>query len=170
MKEQYTLTFYTEDQMGLVSKTAVIFSRRKISFESFNISSCEINSMYRFTIVVTETFETVRNLALQIEKIIDVYKCYWSTNSEIVYTQTALFKLPTHVIIEEKVQDLLKQHNAHYKILERDYIIFEVTQQETQIDFLTKELTKHSIIEFVKSPRVALIKSGKGFTDELEGF
>ncbi|MBW1654653.1 acetolactate synthase small subunit [Flavobacterium quisquiliarum] len=170
MKEQFTLTFYTEDQMGLVSKTAVIFSRRKISFESFNISSCEINGMYRFTIVVIETFETVRNLALQIEKIIDVYKCYFNTNSEIVHTQTVLFKLPIHEVTKDSVQELLQKHNATYKILERDYTIVEVTAQEIEIDLLTNLLMQNGLIEFVKSPLIALIKSGKSFREEFEGF
>ncbi|AWK05728.1 acetolactate synthase small subunit [Flavobacterium crocinum] len=168
MKEQYTLTFYTEDQMGLVNKTAVIFSRRKISFESFNISLCEINSMYRFTIVVTETFETVRNLTLQIEKIIDVYKCYFSTNAEIVYTQTTLFKVLTHKVTNDSVQQLLQKHNPQYRSLERDYTIFEVTAQETEIDSLAKSLIENGLIELIKSPRIALIKSGKGLRDDFE--
>lgn len=167
MKEQFTLTFYTEDQMGLINKTAVIFSRRKISFESFNISICEINGMYRFTVVVTETAETVRNLALQMEKVIDVYKCYYNSNQEIVHTQTALYKLPTEMIICENVQDLMKKYNAQFKSLERDYTVFEVTAQETELDTLTESLKNYSLIEFVKSPRIALIKSGKGFRDEF---
>ncbi len=170
MKEQYTLTFYTEDQMGLVNKTAVIFSRRKISFESFNISLCEINGMYRFTIVVTETLETVRNLALQIEKIIDVYKCYLNTNTEIVHTQTALIKLPTHEATQDNVQELMQKHNAKYRVLERDYIVFEVSAEEKEIDLLISLLMKNGLIEFVKSPRVALIRAGKGFEEELKYF
>ncbi|MFD2940133.1 acetolactate synthase small subunit [Flavobacterium notoginsengisoli] len=169
MKEQYTLTFYTEDQMGLINKTAVIFSRRKICFESFNISLCEINGMYRFTIVVTETRETVRNLTLQIEKIIDVYKCYFSTNSEIVSVQTALFKLPTDEVTRNNVQELMQKHNAKYSVLERDYTIFEITAQETEIDVLIECLMEYKMIEFVKSPRIALIKSEKGLRADFEG-
>ena len=170
MKTQYTLTFYTEDQMGLINKTAVIFSRRKISFESLNISTCEINDMYRFTVVVTETLETVRNLALQMEKVIDVYKCYYNRNQEIAYKQTALFKLPTAAITNEKVQEIMKKYSAQFTVIEREYTVVEVTSHETEIDKLTQSLTTYGLIEFVKSPRIALIKSEKGFKDEFEGF
>lgn len=38
MKKEYTLTIYTENQVGLINKIAIMFSRRKISLESLNTS------------------------------------------------------------------------------------------------------------------------------------
>ena len=33
MKPEYTLTVYTENQVGLLNRIAIIFSRRKINIE-----------------------------------------------------------------------------------------------------------------------------------------
>ena len=79
MKQEYTLTIYTENQVGLINKIAIMFSRRKISLESLNTSPSEIEKIYRFTIVVKETEEIVKNLVRQLEKIVDVFKVYCNT-------------------------------------------------------------------------------------------
>ena len=52
MKNEYTLTIFTENQIGLINKIAIMFSRRKISLEGFNTSPSEIENIYRFTISV----------------------------------------------------------------------------------------------------------------------
>jgi acetolactate synthase-1/3 small subunit len=38
MKEEYTISVYTENQIGLLNRIAIIFSRRKISIDSINSS------------------------------------------------------------------------------------------------------------------------------------
>ncbi|HEV7622484.1 MAG TPA: ACT domain-containing protein, partial [Flavisolibacter sp.] len=57
MKQEFTITVYTENQIGLLNRIAIIFSRRKISIESINSSPSEADGIYRFTLVVTETEE-----------------------------------------------------------------------------------------------------------------
>jgi acetolactate synthase-1/3 small subunit len=157
MKKEYTLTVYTEDQMGLIHKIAVILSRRKITLESLNISACEIDKMYRFTLVLNETFEIVRNVALQIEKVIEVFQCYYSTNEEIVWKQIVLFKVKTSSVIHpENADGLFRKYNARYITIEKDYTIFEVTGQEDEINNLIVALKQYELIEFIKSARIAL--------------
>ena len=68
MKNEYTLTIYTENQAGLLNRIAIMFSRRKINIDSLNTSPSEIESIHRFNIVITETEETVRKIVRQIEK------------------------------------------------------------------------------------------------------
>lgn len=167
MKQEYTLTAYTEDQMGLIHQLAVILSRRKISLVTLNISTCEIDQMYRFTFVLKETFEIVRNIALQIEKIIEVFKCYYSTNDQIVWKQMALFKIKTSSMMHpENIDGFFKKYNARYIIIEKDYTVFEVTGQEDEINTLALELNKFELIEFIKSARIAVAMNNESFQPE----
>ncbi|KOP39877.1 acetolactate synthase small subunit [Flavobacterium sp. WLB] len=163
MKQEYTLTAYTEDQMGLLNKITVILSRRKISLESLNISTCEIDKMYRCTLVINDTFEVVRNIALQIEKIIEVFKCYYSTNDEIVWKQIALFKIKTSSIMNEEMNYLLRKYNTQFITIEKDFTVFEATGHENEIKNLALELKKFELIEFVKSGRIAVAFNNEGF-------
>ncbi|WP_396218437.1 acetolactate synthase small subunit [Flavobacterium sp.] len=163
MKKEFTLTIYTENQVGLINKIAIMFSRRKISLESFNTSPSEVPNIYRFTIVVIESETIVKNLVKQIEKIVDVFKVYCNTNEEIVWQQMALYKVPTEVIIKEvKVERLLREYGAKAVVIRSDYTVFEATGQGDEINKLLKKLDKFGLIEFVRSSRIAIINASDG--------
>lgn len=163
MKQEYTLTVYTENQVGLLNRIAIMFSRRKINLESLNTSPSEIDNIHRFTIVVEETEDVVKNLARQMEKMVDVFKVNYNTNDEIIWQQIALYKVPTSVIMKEvKVERLLRRYGARTVVIREDYTVFETTGQDEEIDNLLKELDKYGLIEFVKSSRIAIIKSSEG--------
>jgi acetolactate synthase-1/3 small subunit len=163
MKQEFTLTVYTENQVGLLNRIAIMFSRRKINLESLNTSPSEIDNIHRFTIVVEETEVVVKNLARQMEKMVDVFKVNYNTNDEIIWQQIALYKVPTAVIMKEvKVERLLRKYGARTVVIREDYTVFETTGQDEEIDNLLKELDKYGLIEFVKSSRIAIIKSSEG--------
>src|ERR1700721_281454 len=100
-KQEYTITGYTENQIGLINRIAILFSRRKINIESLNTSPSEIEGIHRFTIVINEFEEVVRKLCRQIEKQVEVLKAYYNTNEEIVWQELALYKVPTDIITEQ---------------------------------------------------------------------
>ncbi|WP_310556836.1 acetolactate synthase small subunit [Flavobacterium sp.] len=163
MKKEYTLTIYTENQVGLINKIAIMFSRRKISLESMNSSPSEIAGIYRFTIVVSETETVVKNLVKQLEKLVDVFKVFFNTNDEIIWQQMALYKVPTSIIMKDvKVERLLREFGAKAVVIRDDYTVFETTGQDDEINNLLEELSKYGLIEFVKSARIAIIKSSEG--------
>ncbi len=163
MKQEYTLTVFSENQVGLINKIAILFSRRKISLDSFNTSPSEIENIYRFTIVVSVTEDVIKNLVRQLEKIIDVFKVYCNTNNEIIWQQMALYKVPTSIIMKEvKVERLLREFGARAVVIRDDYTVFETTGQDEEIDKLLVELSNYGLIEFVKSARIAIIKANEG--------
>ncbi|MBN8667495.1 MAG: acetolactate synthase small subunit [Chitinophagaceae bacterium] len=170
-KQEYTITVYTENQVGLLNRIAIIFSRRKINVESLNTSPSEVDSVHRFTIVINETEEVVRKLCRQIEKQVEVLKAYYNTNDEIVWQELALYKVPTEVIAEEvKVERLLREHGAKAVVIRKDYTVFEVAGHREETDKLIKVLEPYGLIEFVRSARVAIIKASDGFHNKLKEF
>jgi acetolactate synthase I/III small subunit len=168
MKQEYTITVYTENQVGLVNRIAIIFSRRKINIESLNTSPTESENVHRFTIVVIETEDVVKKLCRQIEKQVEVLKAYYNTNDEIVWQEMGLFKVPTDVIAAKvKVERLLHEYGARAIAIRKDYIVFETTGHSEEIERLIKALEPYGLIEFVRSARIAIIKSSKGFHEKL---
>lgn len=171
MKQEYTITVYTENQVGLLNRIAIMFSRRKINVESLNTSPSEIEGIHRFTIVIHETEEVVRKLVRQIEKQVDVLKAYYNTNEEIVWQELALYKVPTDVIAEKaKVERLLREHGARAVVIRKDYTIFETSGHREETDNLIGVLEPFGLIEFVRSARVAIIKNSSGFHEKLKEF
>jgi len=171
MKQEYTITVYTENQIGLLNRIAIIFSRRKINIESLNTSPSEVDSVHRFTIVINEYEDVVRKLCRQIEKQVEVLKAYYNTNEEIVWQELALYKVPTDIIAEEvKVERLLREHGAKAVVIRKDYTVFEVAGHREETDNLIKVLEPYGLIEFVRSARVAIIKTSDGFHKKLKEF
>ena len=171
MKQEFTITVYAENHIGLLVRIATIFSRRKINIESLNTSPSEAEGIHRFTIVIEETEEVVRKLARQIEKQVEVLKAYYNTNEEIIWQELALYKVPTDEIAEKvKVERLLREHGARAVVIRKDYTIFETSGHREETDKLVEVLAPYGLIEFVRSARVAIIKNSKGFHEKLKEF
>lgn len=170
MKE-YTLSIYTEDQVGLLNRIAAIFTRRKISIESLNSSPTEVPGIFRFTIVIQLDEGAITKLARQLEKQVDVLKVYFNTAEEIIWQEMALYKVPMQEIAAKvQVERLLRSHGARVVVVRNDYIIFEQTGQREETDKLIKVLEPYGLIEFVRSGRIAIIKASNGFHEKLVEF
>jgi len=170
-KQEFTITVYTENQIGLLNRIAIIFSRRKVSIDSINSSPSEVEGIYRFTIVIVETEDTVKKISLQIEKQVEVLKVYYNNNTEIVWQELALYKVPTQEIAEKvQVERLLRQYGAKAVVIRNDYTVFETTGHREETDALMHVLEPFGLIEFVRSARIAIIKASNGFHAKLKEF
>lgn len=170
-KQEFNITVYTENQIGLLNRIAIIFTRRKINIDSLNTSPSEIESIHRFNIVVNETEDVVRKLARQIEKQVEVLKVYFNTNEDVIWQELALYKVPTDIIAEKaSVERLLRENGARAVVIRKDYTVFETTGHREETDALIKILQPFGLIEFVRSARVAIIKHSDGFNSKLREF
>ncbi|HYE54576.1 MAG TPA: acetolactate synthase small subunit [Chitinophagaceae bacterium] len=170
-KQEFTITVYTENQVGLLNRIAILFSRRKINIDSLNTSPSEVEGIHRFTIVINETEEVVKKIARQIEKQVEVLKAYFNTGEEIVWQELALYKVSTDEIAEKvKVERLLREYGARAVVIRKDYTIFETTGHREETDRLVEVLEPFGLIEFVRSARVAIIKGSTGFHEKIKEF
>jgi acetolactate synthase I/III small subunit len=171
MKQEFTLTVYSEDQIGLLNRITIIFSRRKINIHTLNTSPSEVPGIHRFNIVIDETEDVVKKLVRQIEKQVDVLRAYYNTNDEIIWQEMALYKMPTDAITEKvKVERLLHEFGARAIAIRKDYVVFEATGHREETDKLIAFLEPYGLIEFVRSARVAIIKDSQGFHAKVKEF
>lgn len=170
-KQEYTISVYTENQVGLLNRIAIIFSRRKINVESLNTSPSEVPGIHRFTIVVNESREVVTKIVRHIEKQVEVLKAYFNTNDEIVWQELALYKVLSEEITEKaKVERLLREYGARAVAIRKDFIVFETTGHREETNNLMKALEPFGLVEFVRSARVAIIKESSGFHSRIKDF
>lgn len=158
-KKKYTITVFTENETGLLSRVVSVFTRRHISISSLTTSRSSMPKIHRFTIVVKVSEDMVVKLVAQLEKQVDVLKAFYYEETEIVYQEIALYKVPTHVFSNsDKVEHLVRRHNARVLVIEPEYIVIEKTGHEYETEALLKELQEIGIYEFVRSGRVAIVK------------
>ena len=158
-KKRYTIIVFTENETGMLSRVVSVFTRRHISVDSLTTSKSSMKGIHRFTIVVKVTQDMVEKLVAQLEKQIDVVKAYHYEPDEIVYQEVALYKVPTSIFANgNKVEKLVRRHNAKVLVIEPEYIVIEKTGHEHETEALLHELSEIGIYEFVRSGRIAIVK------------
>ena len=95
---QYTVSVYTENNIGLLNRISAIFQRRHINIESINSSASEIEGVTRWTILVNMTEENIKKIIGQIEKQVEVIKAYYHTEEETIYQESCLFKIKSDLL------------------------------------------------------------------------
>jgi len=171
-KQLYTLVIFSENKMGILARIVGIITRRHINIESINSSLSSMEGIYRYTIVTKLSEENARKLVAQLDKQVDVLKAFYYTNSELVYQEIALYKIPSVIFYEGEVcEKLVRKHNARILSIEEEYIVVEKTGHYDETEALLTELKKIGIYEFVRSGRVAIVKPMErlnAYLDSLE--
>ena len=76
----YTVTVYSENQVGLLNQVSIIFTRRNLNIWSLSVSASAIEGVHKFTITSRTTKSQIEKVVKQIEKRIDVLKAFYYTN------------------------------------------------------------------------------------------
>ncbi len=160
MKEEFTITIFTENKIGLLGRVVTVFTKRHINIESIVASESSIKGIHKYTIVVIVEEELVKKLITQIDKQIDVVKSFYYKNDEIVQQEIALYKVDAKTFAGgDKMEQLVRKHNARILSIEPEYIVIEKTGLKSETEALLIDLQNNGgIYEFVRSGRVAIIK------------
>ena len=78
----YEITAYTENQVGLLSSVAGIFTRRSINIEKLLVYPSKIDGIHKFKILARTTERNARAVVLQMEKRVDVVKAFYQEDNE----------------------------------------------------------------------------------------
>lgn len=159
MKNEFIISVYTENHIGLLTRITVIFTRRKINIESLTVSQSAIPGVFKFTIVIEETEAQTRKVVGQIEKQIDVLKAFYHTNDEMIYQEIALYKVPIAPIYEsDTIEKIVRKAGARILEITKDYVVIEKTGHKEDTQALFEELNQFKVMQFIRSGRVAITR------------
>ena len=157
--EIYTISIYTENNLGLLNRISAIFLKRHINIESLTVSDSEIEGVSRFIIVVNISKEQIKKIIGQIEKQIEVIKAYYHTNSQSIYLQSALFKVKSSLLFDKRqIQNIIKKSNAQIITVSREFFVIEKSGRREEIEKLYNALLPYGIMQFVRSGRISVTK------------
>jgi len=160
MKEEFIISAYSENHIGLLNRITIIFTRRKVNIESLTVSESALRGISKFTIVVREERSRVENIVKQIEKQVDVLKAYFHTNEEMIFQEIALYKVPTTALMEsDQIERMVRQHNARILEITKDYTVIEKTGHKEETQELFEGLNRFGVLQFIRSGRVAITRS-----------
>ncbi|MFV8281436.1 acetolactate synthase small subunit [Christiangramia marina] len=170
-KQNYTVSIYTENNLGLLSRIAAIFLKRHINIESITASPSEVNEVMRFIIIVKVSEEQIKKIVGQIEKQIEVIKAFYHTDAETIYQETALYKIKSEDFLDDhNIQDFIKETNARIVTVTRQFFVIEKTGKRTEVDQLYEKLKPYGLMQFVRSGTIAVTKNEMPISGILEKF
>jgi acetolactate synthase-1/3 small subunit len=170
-KQLFTVSVYTENNIGLLNRISAIFQRRHINIESLNTSASEIEGVSRFTIVVKMTEDQIKKIIGQIDKQIEVIKAFYHRDEDTIYQESCLFKIKSDLLFEERqIQNIIKESNSRIVTVNREFFVLEKSGRREEIELLYRELSVYGIMQFTRSGRISVTKDEMKISKMLEAF
>lgn len=170
-KINYTISVYTENNVGLLHRLSAIFLKRHINIESFSTSESEIKDVFRFIVVVKMTKSDVEKVVKQIEKQVEVIKAFYHTDSETIFQESALYKMKSSSLFEERhIQNVIKDSNARIVTVNPEFFVIEKTGFREETEKLRNKLEPYGLMQFVRSGRISVTKAKMDVSEILNSF
>jgi acetolactate synthase-1/3 small subunit len=166
--KNFTVSVYTENNIGILNRLSAIFLKRHINIESMTVSRSEIDHVHRFTFVIIVPETLIKEVVGQLEKQIEVIKAFYHTEDEIIYHETALFKISNEHLFDEKIQDKLKFRRAHIINISERYFVIEASGLKEDIDNMYEKLKPFGLLQFVRSGRIAITRPKMAISELLQ--
>jgi acetolactate synthase-1/3 small subunit len=162
MQQEFTVSIFSENHIGLLSQVSTVFTRRNVNIESITSSESAIHGIHKITIVVFTSKEQIEKVRNQLDKLIDVIKTYVFTADNIIHQEVALYKVPTEAMLEsDEIERIIRKHNARILEITKEYTVIEKTGHKLETQDLFEKLNQFGVTQFVRSGRVAVTKLKK---------
>lgn len=167
----YTISVYSENNVGLLNRISGIFLKRHINIESLNVSESEIEDVSKFTIVIYSTEDWARKIVGQIEKQIEVIKAYYHTDEETIFQESALFKIASNLLFDERqIQNIIKENHSEIVTVSPEFFVISKSGRREEIEEMYEQLKPYGIMQFVRSGRISVSKSEMQISNILKEF
>lgn len=154
----YTLIVHSENFAGLLSQVTAVFTRQQINIESLNVSASSIPGLHKYTITAYTDGDTIKKLAKQVEKVVDVISAHYFSDDQLASTEVALYKLSMPE--QPKVLRIISQHHATMLEVNAVFMVVVKAGDSEEITAMYEELQQfNAVLQFVRSGRIAVTTS-----------
>ncbi len=158
---QRVLSVLVENESGVLTRIAGLFSRRGFNIESLTVGPTENPIYARITITVNANNVAVEQITKQLHKLINVIKITDLTESSFVDRELALIKVSSNTNTRSEIIQIADLFRGRIVDVAEDILIVEVTGDEGKINAMVHLLSKFGIKEIARTGRVALSRGVK---------
>ena len=157
-KNQRTITSLVQDKPGVLSRISGLFRRRGFNIASLAVGSSEKPGLSRMTFVVEGSSSSLRSVAEQLDKLIDVVEAKDITEKNIVWRELALIKVSSSKVNRSEILELAKIFRVNIIDIGVSSLTMEITGGKEKIDSLIELLRQFDIKEVIRTGRVATLR------------
>ncbi|HJX73359.1 MAG TPA: acetolactate synthase small subunit [Candidatus Deferrimicrobiaceae bacterium] len=155
---RHTISVLVENEFGVLSRVAGLFSGRGFNIESLTVAETLDPTVSRMTIVTSGNDQIIEQILKQLNKLISVIKVIDLTDTDTVDRELVLIKVNAEAETKPEVLRLVDIFRAKIvDVAPRCYTI-EMTGDEEKINALLQLLKPIGIREIVRTGRVAIAR------------
>ena len=158
---QRVLSVLVENESGVLTRIAGLFSRRGFNIESLTVGPTENPSYARMTITVNASNFAVEQITKQLHKLINVIKITDLTETTFVDRELALIKVSSTINTRSEIIQIADLFRGRIVDVAEEILIVEVTGEQGKINAIVHLLGKFGIKEIARTGRVALSRGVK---------
>ena len=152
------ITAVVYDKPGVLARISGLFRRRGLNIASLTVGHSEKPGMSRMTFVVEGPENTVRQIAAQLDKLVDVIQVDDITDKNTVWRELALIKVTATPATRTEVLQLVSIFRVNVVDVGVENMTFEVTGDEAKIDALIELLRQYGVREVMRTGKVAVLR------------
>lgn len=83
MKKEFLVTTLAQDRVGLLSRVAMVFSRRGINIESLKVAESAMKGIAAISLLVYTDARTIKQIVKQLEKQVEVLQAFSAEQPDV---------------------------------------------------------------------------------------
>ena len=155
---KHTLSVLVENQPGVLSKVAGLFSRRGFNIDSLAVGITQDPMISRMTIVVDGDEHIVEQVEKQLNKLIPVIKVKVLDPGTFLSSEHALIKVASHAKQHAEIMNIAELIHASIVDVSPTSLTLEFTGGEEKLQTLVGLLKPYGIKEVVRSGALSIEK------------
>ena len=166
-KEDYhIIVVWVDNEAGVLARVIGLFSGRGYNIESLAVAEIDKKKhVSRITIVTKGTPEVIKQIKLQLGKLVPVHKVadFSRNDPKILFKELALLKVAGNSKKLDKAKKLCKKYNCVILDKTKKSFVIQVTALRREIDKLTVTLKPLGLISVSRTGAVAMTKGKEIF-------
>ena len=166
---RHILSILVENQSGVLSRVAGLFSRRGFNIDSLSVGKTENENYSRITIATTGDDMVVTQISRQVEKLIDVVEVVELLPEESVYRELTLIKISADKQTRTELVGIVEIFRANIIDVSNSTITVEITGDKSKVDAF-KELVEPYGIKEIATTGITGLQRGNKFINDMKKF
>jgi len=163
MRHTHTISVLVENEFGVLTRVAALFSARGFNIDSLNVAPINEEGLSRITIVTHGDDNILEQINKQLNKLIDVIKVIDFADDSCVEREMALIKVSAEDRDRAEVLRIVDIFRA--KVIDVTPVSYtiEATGAPSKIDAILELLRPLGLKELVRTGAVAIGRGAKGW-------
>lgn len=154
--DKHVLSVLVENQPGVLSRVAGLFSRRGYNIDSFSAGETENERFTRMTIVLQGDDYVLEQIKKQLKKLIDVVQITELKQEEAVYRELALVKVKADESTRPSILEVVDIFRGKVIDIANDHLTVEMTGDSHKVLAFIDMMKAYGIMEISRTGLTAL--------------